>query len=202
MEHVVLLDDAGHAVGTEPKATVHTHETPLHLAFSTYVFDPFGRLLVTRRALHKPTWPGVWTNSCCGHPAPGEPLHLAVRRRLRQELGIDAAAVDVVLPDFRYRATMDTGIVENEICPVFRVLYDGPEPDPDPAEVDGTVWAEWEGFAGSVAAGSRAVSPWCRDQVLRLRELGPDPGSWRVAPATALPPAGRGAGPELGTQRY
>lgn len=189
MEHVVLVDEAGRAVGTEPKATVHTTATPLHLAFSAYVFDEGGRILVTRRAREKPTWPGVWTNSCCGHPAPDEPLPEAVRRRLHQELGIDSSDVGLVLPDFRYHAVMDSGITENEICPVFRVLYDGPQPVPNPEEVDDVEWIDWATFSEDVVSGDRTVSPWCREQVRQLRRLGPDPTGWPVAPVTALPPA-------------
>lgn len=191
MEHVVLLDEAGRAVGTEPKATVHTTATPLHLAFSSYVFDRHGRLLMTRRALDKATWPGVWTNTCCGHPALGEPLREAVRRRLHHELGIDSSEVDLVLPDFRYRAVMDSGVVENEICPVFRVCYDGPPPVPRRGEVDDVDWVDWSTFSAEVDAGARAVSPWCREQVQQLRRLGPDPAAWTAAPLTALPPAAR-----------
>lgn len=194
MEHVVLLDEAGRAVGTEPKATVHTTATPLHLAFSAYVFDGRGRLLVTRRALDKATWPGVWTNSCCGHPAPDEPLREAIRRRLRHELGIDSSDVELVLPEFRYHAVMDSGVVENEICPVFRVLYDGPPPAPHPEEVHDVGWVDWSTFCDGVVSGARAVSPWCREQVQQLRRLGPDPACWPVAPVTALPPAARHSG--------
>src|SRR5688572_6647658 len=62
-ELVVLVDADGHAIGTTTKATVHHRETPLHLAFSCYIFDGAGRILLTRRAFAKPTWPGAWTNS-------------------------------------------------------------------------------------------------------------------------------------------
>lgn len=183
MEQVVLLDPAGNAIGVADKATVHHRDTPLHLAFSSYVFSDDGRLLVTRRAVVKKTWPGVWTNSCCGHPAPGEPIAEAVRRRLDDELGMTAYDVVPVLPSFRYRAVMADGTVENEICPVFRARCSG-EVKPDPAEVETYEWVDWPAFATAVLEGAREVSPWCRLQVAELAPLGP-PQDW---PAAELPP--------------
>src|SRR6478735_3694933 len=116
---VVLLDDEGRASGAHPRGTVHHAATPLHLAFSCYLFDRAGRLLVTRRALTKRTWPGVWTNAFCGHPRPGESMPDAVRRHGRHELGIEVDELEIVLPDFRYSATDASGVVENELCPVW-----------------------------------------------------------------------------------
>ena len=84
-EQVVLVTPDGTPVGVAEKSTVHSTDTPLHLAFSCYLFDERGRVLMTRRALAKATWPGVWTNTCCGHPQPGEPPADAVVRRLHQE---------------------------------------------------------------------------------------------------------------------
>ncbi|MEU6716954.1 isopentenyl-diphosphate Delta-isomerase [Nonomuraea sp. NPDC046802] len=189
-EHVVLVGDDGHALGTAPKTSVHGRETPLHLAFSSYVFDREGRVLLTRRADHKITWPGVWTNSCCGHPLPGEAVDQAVVRRLSYELGLTAERADLLLPTFSYRAVMANGIVEYELCPVYRVVVDTPVV-PNPDEVAEVRWMPWKEFAEGVAGGLLVVSPWCREQVPLLVELGPDPMTWQPAPVTALPPAAR-----------
>jgi isopentenyl-diphosphate Delta-isomerase len=188
-EQVVLLAESGQAVGVADKATVHTEDTPLHLAFSCYVFNGAGEFLLTQRAHGKKTWPGVWTNTCCGHPAPGEDLAGAVRRRLRDELGLTVGPIRLVLPGFRYRAVMDNGFVENEMCPVF-VAETADQPAPNPAEVDGTEWVPWTAFAASVRSGERAISPWCRLQVEQLAPLG-EPASWPAGDPAALPAAAR-----------
>jgi isopentenyl-diphosphate delta-isomerase len=186
-ELVVLLDEQGEAVGTADKKTVHHARTPLHLAFSCYVYDGQGRVLVTRRALGKPTWPGAWTNSVCGHPGPGEAITDAVRRRAVDELGIGLLDVRLALPTFRYRAVMPDGVTENEMCPVF-VAATADAVRPDPAEVDSFEWVGWQVFRAAVLDGSREVSPWCVEQV---RALAPDPRTGEPQPIDALPPAAR-----------
>ena len=188
-ELVVLLDEQGRAVGTADKAEVHHAETPLHLAFSLYLFDADGRVLVTRRALAKRTFPGVWTNSCCGHPAPGEALTEGVRRRVRQELGVDVADLRLAVPSFRYRAEQD-GVVENEMCPVFVGRTAG-EVAPDPTEVEEVSWEQWAGFRAGVLDGSRDVSVWCREQVAHLSA---EPFAAPAGREDELPPAARPRG--------
>ncbi len=170
-EVVVLLAEDGTPIGTHEKATVHTQDTPLHLAFSTHVFDESGRILVTRRALGKKAWPGVWTNSFCGHPAPGESLEDAVGRRATQELGFTVRDLDVALPDFRYRAVDASGIVENEICPVFTALADT-TPAPVPAEVMEVRWVDPGELVGAVRATPWAFSPWLTLQLPLLYPQG------------------------------
>lgn len=158
-EEVVLLDDAGRAVGTADKALVHGADTPLHQAFSCHVFDSAGRVLVTRRALTKLTWPGVWTNSFCGHPGPGERVEDALARRGRFEVGIEVTDPAVVLPEFRYRAVDASGVVENEICPVYTARFDG-EPAPEPDEVAEYRWVAPQDLLTAVRAAPWAFSPW------------------------------------------
>ena len=189
-EEVVLLGTDGGRIGTAPKSTVHHRDTPLHLAFSAYVFNPDGDLLMTRRAPGKRTWPNVWTNSCCGHPLPGESLPSAVARRLDDELGLAAKEIDLVLPRFRYRAEMSNGIVENEWCPVYRVRVEA-EPVPRPDEVAQARWVRWDELLTAVFTAGTAVSPWCAEQLEVLAAIADDPVSWPVADDAQLPPAAR-----------
>lgn len=164
---VVLLDGDGLPSGTAERLSVHAADTPLHLAFSCYVVDGKGRVLLTRRALTKRTWPGVWTNACCGHPRPGEAFEAAVARRLQDELGTRAAAIAPVLPDFRYRATDASGIVENEVCPVYVATLSAPL-EPNPNEVMEIAWADPRALADVAATSPWLLSPW---SVLQIQQL-------------------------------
>ena len=192
MESVVLVDEAGYASGTADKAAVHHARTPLHLAFSCYLFNEAGQFLLTRRALEKQTFPGVWTNTCCGHPLPGEPMSGSVLRRLRDELGIGPARLALVLPRFRYQARMANGVLENEICPVYAAYAGQSPPDPDPAEVAEARWVDWGEFCEAVRTGRQPVSPWCAMQLAELAALGSRPLDWIPADVADLPPAALG----------
>ena len=176
VELVVLVDDDGNLVGTAEKSAVHGARTPRHLAFSCYGFDGQGRLLVTRRALDKVTFPAVRTNTCCGHPAPGEALEDAVRRRLDHELGLAVTDLRLLLPEFAYRATAN-GIEENELCPVFAGTLVG-TPHPRPGEVESCEWWPWERFLTAAADPDSDISPWARLQAPLLDGLrdGTSPG--------------------------
>ncbi|GGD30608.1 isopentenyl-diphosphate Delta-isomerase [Nocardioides daphniae] len=164
---VVLLDSDRRPVGTAPREGVHGFDTPLHLAYSCWLFCPGGRFLLTRRALGKRSWPGVWTNSFCGHPRPGETVAEAVVRGGRHELGVDVEAVSPLLPDFAYRAVDASGVVENEVCPVHLARTTTP-PVPHPSEVSEHVWVEIDELRAALAAAPWALSPWLREQAEQL----------------------------------
>ena len=171
-ELVVLVDDEGQHVGTAQKSVVHTTDTPLHLAFSCHIFNDRGEVLITRRALSKKTWPGVWTNSACGHPGPGEDMVDAIRRRALTELGLELEDIRDALPDFRYRAVDASGIVENEICPVF-VARATSSPSPAADEVCEWQWVKPQALSASVSQTPFAFSPWL---VMQLNEWKSDYG--------------------------
>lgn len=164
-DQVVLLDTAGRPCGAADRASIHTRDTPYHLAFSSYLFDGVGRVLLTRRALGKATWPGVWTNSCCGHPRPGEAPRDAVVRRVTHELGLPPSDLRLILESFSYRAVDASGIVEHEFCPVWVGRIDATRLAPDPAEVMDAAWVEWPALARMVAEAPQLLSPWAVRQV-------------------------------------
>jgi isopentenyl-diphosphate delta-isomerase len=166
---VQLVDEQGRVIGTAPKAEVHSRTTPLHLAFSCYLLDDEGRIILTRRSLEKQTWPGVWTNSFCGHPQPGESFRDALNRHALGELGIRLdSEPQEVLPDFRYRAVDASGIVENEICPVFVARSSSPV-EPQPREVAETAAIDLSDLQAALASAPFAFSPWMQWQLDDVR---------------------------------
>ncbi|UCH34160.1 MAG: isopentenyl-diphosphate Delta-isomerase [Armatimonadota bacterium] len=167
-EQVVLVDTAGAAVGTAAKSAVHTAVTPLHRGFSVFVFDRSGRLLLQQRSADKVTWPLEWSNSCCGHPLPGESTEAAAQRRLRVELGLKDVRTWEALPDYRYSARHN-GILEREVCPVL-VGITASRPAPNPSEVAAAEWIGWNDMVALVLSRNRRFTPWCEEEVRLLKE--------------------------------
>ena len=168
---IVLVDESGEPTGIAEKLSSHHADTPLHLGFSCYVFDADGDFLATRRSPMKAVWPGVWTNSVCGHPAPGESFVEAIERRLDQELGMTASTIEVVMPDYVYRTPPFRGIIEHEFCPVFIARAES-EPRPNLAEVAAYRWMRWRDFVYAAQADTADVfSWWCKNQLARMPEL-------------------------------
>jgi isopentenyl-diphosphate delta-isomerase len=130
-EQVVLVDGHDRAIGTAEKLFAHRCGL-LHRAFSAFVFDAAGRMLLQRRALSKYHSPGLWSNTVCSHPGPGEPTDAAASRRLVEELGF-ACPLEPAFA-FTYRVELEPGLWEHEYDHVFIGQWDG-APRPDPAEV-------------------------------------------------------------------
>lgn len=168
-EKIVLVDQHGRVIGEAPKLSSHGIDTPLHLGFSCYLFNRQGKFLLTRRALSKKVWPGVWTNSVCGHPSPGESNEAAVARRAEYELGLDRLTdLELILGDYRYRTPPYNGIVENEVCPVFFGLVDK-EPQPNPDEVEEFKWVDWTSVERLIDNDPQKYSYWFKDQLQQLK---------------------------------
>lgn len=164
---LVYVDEAGTPIATEAKPLVHNSNTKLHLAFSIFLFNSRGELLLQQRSLSKKTWPGVWSNSCCGHVMLHERTIDAAKRRLKFELGIGGVDLKVILADFRYRAEKD-GVVENEICPVFVGATDK-VPKLNPDEVEAVKWVDWTEFCADAGSPDTGISPWAVEEVGLLR---------------------------------
>lgn len=174
-ELIVFVDEDGQPTGEiGSKQESHTATTRLHLAFSCYIFrKPGNDFLMTQRAISKRVWPGVWTNSLCGHPMPGETIEDAIRRRAKFELGLDDLEdITCVLPKYRYTTPQFNGIIENEFCPVY-VAYVADDPDLNTDEVEAYRWIAWKEYAKILTDKAAHVSYWTKDQYKQLKHREP-----------------------------
>ncbi len=187
-EYVVLVDEENNEIGTELKEKIHTGNTPLHRGFSLFLFNSRNELLVTKRAATKRAFPGVWTNTVCGHTGPDESAGDAAKRRLKDELGIELKRSHLVegqqgetfireVAPYRYRFADKNGIVENEICPILvgfitdMLQHAGYKIYPDPKEISEWKWMAWEEFLNDIEVRPDVYSPWCREEAKLITSL-------------------------------
>jgi isopentenyl-diphosphate Delta-isomerase len=155
---VTLVDRDDNVVGAEEKIRAH-REGKLHRAFSVFVFDEDRRLLIQRRATGKYHSAGLWSNTCCGHPRPGESTGNAAARRLPEEMGFSCQlrhAFQVV-----YRADLDNSLVEHELDRVYVGRFSG-VPRPNPLEVDATMWVAPEELRSRILEEPHRYTAWLR----------------------------------------
>ena len=157
-EPLILVDSADRAIGELSKAACHDGDGVLHRAFSAFVFNDEGKLLLQQRAAEKRLWGGWWSNSCCSHPRVGEKIEEAVVRRVEQELGL------LIEPEFTYRfeyqAHFGAAGTEHELCSVFIGRSAAQHPVINTTEVDGWEWIEPEQLSSELAQSTRQFTPW------------------------------------------
>ena len=156
-DFVVLVDEQDNEVGVAEKIAAHSDGGRLHRAFSIFVFDRRGYWLLQKRAPGKYHFPGLWTNTCCSHPRPGEKLEAAAHRRLREEMGFDCDLRELFC--FTYRATHGNGLSEWEYDHVFEGTYEGGI-KPARVEVDACEWFSPDSLAADVNANPHKYTPW------------------------------------------
>lgn len=157
-DEIVLVDEQDRPVGYAPKLPPHENGGRLHRAFSVFLFDRGGRMLLQQRAAGKYHFGTLWTNACCSHPRRGQAVADAAAARLRFELGIDAPLVPLFA--FVYRAhDPASGLTEHEYDHVFAGTFDG-EPRPNPDEVMGWRWADPAELTADVTARPDRYTPW------------------------------------------
>lgn len=155
-EQVVLVDTHDEEIGVAPKLAVHV-DGRLHRAISVFVFNEAGELLLQRRAEGKYHSGGLWSNTCCSHPRPGEQPDQAARRRLMQEMGI-APDLEHAFA-FIYRAEVHPDLIEHELDHVF-IGRSGSDPAPDPSEVAEWRWASIDTIRSELASDAGRFTPW------------------------------------------
>jgi isopentenyl-diphosphate delta-isomerase len=135
---LILVDSEDNAIGAQGKLSVH-QQGLLHRAFSIFIFDSKGRLLLQQRARGKYHSAGLWTNSCCGHPRWGEGTKAAAIRRLQEEMGFSTGLKKV--SSFIYHAEVPGNLIEHELDHIYVGLYDG-YPKVNPDEADDWLWID------------------------------------------------------------
>lgn len=155
-DHVIIVDTNDTPIGTAPK--LEAHQTGLrHRAISVVIGDRHGRVLLHRRAAEKYHSGGLWTNTCCSHPRPGENARDAAARRLVEEMGISCPLT--FLFSMQYRAEVSNGLVEDEITHIFVGRFDG-TPVPDPLEVSDWCWKPFDEVERDVDARPDIYTVW------------------------------------------
>ena len=155
-ERVVLVDEEDRELGAAEKLAVHA-DGRLHRAFSVFVFNGKGQLLLQRRAATKYHSGGSWANTCCGHPRPFEPVVDAAHRRLREEMGFDCPLQPVTT--FLYKAPVGDRLVEHEFDHLLVGRFEG-RPVPHPSEVDGWCWMDVRAVSEDVRAHPGRYAAW------------------------------------------
>jgi isopentenyl-diphosphate Delta-isomerase len=183
-QKVELVDTSGHPMGSTTVEDAHQAPGRLHRAFSVFLRDPDGRVLVQQRAAVKTRFPLRWANSCCGHPGPGEEVAAAARQRLIEELGVTSLPPLTEVGVYTYFAEDPaTGRVEHEYDHVLvGEVPAGLAIRPDPDEVAGTRWVTVAALLGEMARDSRAYAPWLFGVTTRLAEASPGGMPSRDAP--------------------
>jgi len=158
-QHVVLVDEDDREQGTAEKLRAHT-EGWLHRAFSVFVFDAAGQLLIQQRAPDKYHSGGLWSNTCCSHPAPGEPPAVAARRRLHEEMGFSCAVTRAF--GTTYRAPVGGRLTEHEYDHVFVAMVDSVQVHPNPSEVAAWRWVSPAVLRENIQTRPDRYTPWFR----------------------------------------
>ncbi|MBK1721162.1 isopentenyl-diphosphate Delta-isomerase [Thiocystis violacea] len=164
-EQVIIVDEGDQAMGAAGKLEAH-RLGQLHRAFSILVFNAHGDLLLQRRADSKYHFAARWSNTCCGHPRPGEMTSIAAGRRLKEEFGIRVPLTERA--ELVYRADdQETGLIEHEYLHIFHGVYAG-DPRPDPTEIGAWRWMAPAAIRRSLALHPSWFTPWFHILVDRL----------------------------------
>lgn len=165
LDYVILVDDSDREIGTAEKLDAHRRGA-LHRAFSIIIWDSNGRMLLQQRAASKYHSGGLWTNTCCGHPRPGEDAGAAAERRLFEEMGLACRLSP--LGTISYRAEFGNGLIEHEIVHIYRGLHDGAAVTANPEEAENFAWRTLEQVRGDVEADPERYSVWFREYVAAI----------------------------------